>query len=304
MKSWKLMVSAVLSCSLLLCGAPNSLADEQGWGMLVRSPQIGLVYVYITPQGFAIVIPKTGAKFVTHAPDWKVVLYNDKTQLYFQERISDLQTVAKGNPRAQKALKKTSMQGAKEGRTIATPWGIKETEYFIQTYSPETGRKTANAWITRDIETPPQFLDTMSKIFNMDTSSFPPGMPLKVELPDESRDHRVIFETLKCERQTIHSASFTYPPHYKRANSELAVIVDEQSRKKMEAILEDSDELNSILGPSSSPPPRTTYAQHQYQQAPARPATTSGYTPKAATATNNNKKSGDWWTNTFNMLGK
>ena len=74
MKRWKSLVTAVVAAGFLLSPVQTSQADEPGWGLMVKSPHVGILYLYITNGGFAIVIKETGAKFVTHSPEWRVVM--------------------------------------------------------------------------------------------------------------------------------------------------------------------------------------------------------------------------------------
>src|ERR1700693_1856060 len=95
MKRWTWMLTAVAVGCVFLGPVQSSPADEQGWGLMVKSPHVGILYLYITKEGFAIVIKETGAKFVTHAPEWRVVMYNDNSKVYYVERLSDLQVISK-----------------------------------------------------------------------------------------------------------------------------------------------------------------------------------------------------------------
>src|SRR5688572_22969730 len=96
MKRWTRLLTAALACGLLCAPPQAAQADEQGWGLALKSPHLGMLYLYVTTQGFALVYPKTGAKFVMHAPNWKVVMYNDKTKTYYVESMEDLKQYGKG----------------------------------------------------------------------------------------------------------------------------------------------------------------------------------------------------------------
>lgn len=254
MKHWKSWTAAVAVFCLMLGPVPASQADEQGWGLMVKSPHVGVLFLYITKQGFAIVIKETGAKFVTHAPEWRVVMYNDNSKVYYVERLSDLQVISKNNKakKTQEALSRAT-GNVKTGRS-ETIGGLPATQYFINTVSAEGGTREAEVWITKSIIPPAQLHDTLRKIFNIDIrkSGIPDGLPLRIKMADEGGKRELIYDTVNAQKQKIHTASFTYPPTYKRVDSELAVLMDEKSRKKMESILDDSDDLTSILGSSSN----------------------------------------------------
>jgi hypothetical protein len=299
MKRWSWLMAASLSCGVFLSPLQPSLADEQGWGLMLKSPHLGILYVYLTDNGFAIVYPKTGAKFVTHAPDWRVVMYNDSTKTYYVESWDEVKQYGKAN-KTKRQLSEAARKAASGSRKGGTAMiaGQPATQYFVSTVSAE-GQKQAEAWITESIKPPLQLKQLLGKFFQTDMQSFPEGMPLKVKIADDAGKKDTYFETLKAEKQVIRSASFSYPPTYKRVDNELAVCVDEKSRKKMEDILNDSDELSSLLGPSSKSSSASTYHASTVA-APPKPysALAPRYTAaptKPPAQTNNN----DWWYSLF-----
>jgi hypothetical protein len=177
-------------------------------------------------------------------------------------------------------------------------------------------------WITHSIVPPQQLHDTLRKIFSIDTNKFPPGLPLRIKMADDAGKRELIYDTVNAQKQMIHTASFTYPPTYKRVDSELAVLMDEKSRKKMESILDDSDDLSSILGSTSTPSRssyKSSYSSASGSQFGVRPTTSNGYRPaagstpgagtrstattSATTAKKDAQGGGDWWTNMFRTLG-
>ncbi len=312
---------SLLATALLLGAGFQSFAlpaeaDEQGWGLLVNSPHVGKIYVYVTGEGFAISLPKTGAKFVTHAPDWRVIIYNDKTHVYYVERMEDLEGLTK-SPKARQATqagRKATVQQARKGttRTIA---GCTSTQYFINTYSAEGGAKQAEAWISNQLHPPRQLSMTLGKIFGIDTSAFPDGMPMQVILTTEGGRRENIYDTVLCQPQTIRSASFNYPPSYTRVDNELAVLVDEKSRKKMETILDDSEDLDTLLstpGAAGSSGGSKAYSSNNRSSSNygsaytgGKSATAAGTMPTNSTGTGNGgtAKNGDFWNSMLNQLG-
>lgn len=263
-----------------------------------------MLYLYVTPKGFALVYPKTGAKFVMHDPNWKVVMYNDKTKTYYVESMEDLKQYGKGKAEL-KAHAKLNSTRRGANQIIA---GARATQYFINA-SSNSGPKQVEASITTDIHPPDQLRVLLGKLFDVDTSHFPPGLPLLVKIADDSGKKDTLYEAKKIEPQKIKSASFTYPANYKHVNSELEVAVDEASRRKMESILEDSDELTGLLGTTSNKPSygrtynstpsygsRPQSAATQYRPPVSRPATSTAAKPGA--------NNGDWWGNMMNSFGK
>jgi hypothetical protein len=316
MKRWTGLLTAVVAGGLILTPLQSAKADEPGWGLALKSPHLGMLYLYVTTQGFALVYPKTGAKFVMHAPNWKVVMYNDKTKTYYVESMEDLKQYGKSKT-AQELKTHAKLNSTRKGQTLPIAQA-KATQYFINA-SSNSGPKQVEAWITNDIHPPDQLGLLLGKLFDVDTSNFPKGLPLKVKIADDSGKKDTLYETLKIEPQVIKSASFTYPATYKHVNSELEVAVDEPSRKKMESILEDSDELTALLGSSSgksSYGSRSTYgssyasrpASNAYNNRPAyssTPAYAGSYSRPAQAArpaVQQKPANNDWWGNIMNTF--
>ncbi|HEY9792980.1 MAG TPA: hypothetical protein V6D22_21440 [Candidatus Obscuribacterales bacterium] len=322
MKRWNWLLAALAAGSFICTPMQTAQADEPGWGLMVKSPHVGILYLYITKDGFAIVIKETGAKFVTHSPEWRVVMYNDNSKVYYVERLSDLQVISKnGKTRKSAEMIKQAGGSVRVGRS-ETIGGLPATQYFINTVSPEGGTREAEIWITKSIVPPTQLHDTLRKIFNIDTrkSGIPEGLPLRVKMADEGGKRELIYDTVNAQKQTIHTASFSYPATYKRVDSELAVLMDEKSRKKMESILDDSDDLTSILGSadtanktssklsSSASGGRQSATSEFYNKLrPDQPGSSYSLAPlgsgPAPTTAPPPKKPTDWWTNIWNSLG-
>jgi hypothetical protein len=305
MKFWQGLLSAAMILGLLINPTTMARADEAGHGMILNSPHAGMLYLYVTQNGIALVFPKTGAKIVLHSPNWQVVMYNDKSKVYYVESMEEVSMLDGKSGRrtrgAQALARRASANSIRKGKTQVIA-GKNATQYLIHTMS-DSGPKLAETWISTDINPPKQLIELLGKLFRIDTANFPKGMPLRVKLSDDAGKRDLIFDTLKCENQMIKTASFTYPTTYKRVDNEIAVLVDEKSRKKMESILEDSDELSSILGPSTSTRratstyrPSSTYSSSSTYRPP------TSYAPRPA-ATQAKPAQNDWWGNIMNTLG-
>lgn len=307
MKRCKWLLSASLVLAVLINPTLAVKADEPGHGMILNSPHAGMLYLYVTANGIALVFPKTGAKIVLHAPNWKVVMYNDKSKVYYIESMEEVSNLdSRGNKHGHGAsalARHASANTIRKGKEMMIA-NMHATQYLIHTMS-DSGPKLAETWITQDFMPPPQLIELLGKLFRIETQNFPKGMPLKVKLSDDAGKRDLIFDTLKCEAQNIKSASFNYPPGYKRVDNEIAVLVDEASRKKMESILEDSDELSSILGSSSSSRPstyRSTTSSYSGSSSAYRPTTSYAQPVRTTAAPAKKPAANDWWGNIMNTL--
>lgn len=306
MKRWttSLLAAAMLIISQQLPACPQNL---QGWAFLQKSEQVGTWRVYLAETGLQAVNAEMGVTIVTKAPQWNLAVYNTKTKVYYLSTVKDFQVHFQQNPKFKNRAKFISKQAPRQGRqdTIAN---MRATQYFVD--APiNGGARQAEVWVATDVRIPSQLSELFSKMYGSSLSNLG-AMPLKFSYIDESGKKTTVMETLQGRPQTIQVASFNYPTHFKRVDSEIAVFVDEKDRKTMAGILDDLDdpdsqqELNSLLGSSGSK--RTQYktspsysaSQYQYR----RPATTTvartTTQPKPAP-----QQSGDWFGNIFKQFG-
>ena len=242
---------------------------------------------------------------------------NDKSRVYYVERLSDLQAFSK-TPKAQEPPKAATAAGnIRTGRSEQIG-GLPATQYFITTASPEGGNREAEVWITHNFIPPVQLHETLKKIFSIDTNKFPPGLPLRIKMARRSRlKRKANLRHHQCaEANDSHPLPSLTTPTYKRVDSELAVLMDEKSRKKMESILDDSDDLSSILGSAGAPGSGSHAGSSGSKPSGFNGSEDGGFkstakvAPKpqpavAAAAKPAAKNGGDWWTNMLNaMTGK
>jgi hypothetical protein len=272
MKRWICFAVAVSLVGAIFAPSQSAKADEQGWGIVMRGPESGIMYLYVTSEGFALVMKETGATFVSHAPDWRMVMYNDTTHVYYTEPLSNFSLTQDG----QQAAKHTTQTARAEGTgTIA---GLPVTKYLVTTTSEEYGTKDSQVWATTRIVAPEQLKRTFRKVFSieMGTGVGFKGWPVKVTSTTRSGNPCIVYETLSAKQQMIHTGSFNYPASYRRVDSEMAVLLDEERQKKINSVLEDTSDLNDILNSATS-------------SSSSRPAATGGRTPaQYRPAPNNN----------------
>ncbi len=311
MKRWNSLLTTGSACGLLMFGPLQAgRADEPGWGLALKSQHLGTLFLYVIPAkdanagGFALAYPKTGAKFVMHAPNWNVVMYNEITKSYYVESLEDLKQYG-ARTIASDVKAHAKLNGTRTGTTGSVA-GTQATQYFINT-SSNSGPKQIEAWIAADIKAPRQLGALLGKLFSIDTSNFPPGLPLRVKIADDSGKRELLYDTVKIAKQQIKSAAFTYPATYKHVNSELEVFVDERGRAKIGKILEDSNELTRLLGSSDNTKstygrPSTSANAQTYGPTGFSGATT--YTPARTTsAATQPTKPNDWWGNILSWFG-
>lgn len=232
-----------------IAGVPN----VKGWCLLQDNPHTGQWNVYLSPAGMAAVNKKMGCTLVTKAPQWNVVMYNDKTKVYFLSPLSEWKgasiKASQGKAGKQQAYKAMLVEKKPKKLKDGTILGHKASQYLTDNLA-STGLKKVEFWVTPDVQAPPELKQVFSKIYGVGLSSMS-GLPLKVSYIDENGKRTPVFETKKIDPQIIPLQSFTYPASYKRVDSEIAVLMDEKGREAMASIMDDigegEDEVSSLL---------------------------------------------------------
>lgn len=234
--------------------------NVKGWVLQQDNPHTGMWNVYLSSAGMAAVNKKMGCTLVTKAPQWNVVMYNDKTKVYFLSPLSEWKgatlknattKVGKEKQQAYKSmLVEKKPKKLKDGKIL----GHKASQYLTDNLA-STGLKKVEFWVTPDVQAPPELKQVFSKIYGVGLSSMS-GLPLRVSYIDENGKRTPVFTTTKIDSQQIPLSSFTYPSSYKRVDSEIAVLMDEKGREAMASIMDDigdgqgGDDVSSLLDSS------------------------------------------------------
>lgn len=325
MKGWSWLLAATAAVAMIIDAAPAGQAQAQkGWALYQTSPHSGVWYVYLSKNGLAAVNKKIGATLVTKAPNWNVILYNDKTKVYYLSTLAEwkgsFQTPNSKANRFKQAAKKAVATPPRKGKT-ANIAGLMATQYITDSPLQGSGAKRAEFWVTRDIEVAPQLTEILARTYGYGLNDVH-GMPLRVAYIDETGKRIPVFDTLKAQQQVIPTESFTYPPSYTQVDNEVAVFMDEKGRKAMANIMDDlggsdgTDELSALLGTTPSTASRAaprytgaatggrTYGNRTTAPATsARPATTTA-TTQSKPAANNNANNNDWFGNIMGAFGQ
>lgn len=239
------------------------------------NPHTGMWSVYLSKNGMITENRKMACCLVTSAPDWNVVMYNCKTRCYFLSPLSEWKGASLKASSSKNAAKQAAYRSMlvekkpkvlREGTILGHP-----AKQFLTDNLASTGLKKVEFWVTPDVEAPPELKQVFSKIYGVGLSSVE-GLPLKVSYIDENGKRTPVFTTTKIEKTQVPSTYFTCPPGYKRVDSEIAVLMDEEGQKRMKAIMEEKQarrakgepNVDELLGPAE-PKTGTTGAGSVYK---------------------------------------
>jgi hypothetical protein len=231
---------------LLTSGAAAQAANEQGWYLEQVSRLNGRHKLYISTNAVKSVNVSGGFSYLSHAPDWKVIIFNDRAQTYFDTTLDALQgesAVALYAPHRvdleygvwSKGADSTLQLGGKEVKTshyeMTETKAVqpKQTSKFDVPYLRGVSR--ADYWELRDSVLPEHISALLRRIYVYPKRH---GIPVQMYWLNLQRAPKYALETTKIVQQKLPADTFSAPKNYKRVANELLVYTTPSSNEAME----------------------------------------------------------------------
>lgn len=232
------MMRAQLSATtlVLVFSVPISAAEttsNQGWRISQASQIHGPIDCYIGAIG--VRLEMKDLSIIAKTPFKGVDMIN-RTNRCFMAQSNEL------------AAKKTQWGSLPAGKIsfvklgTGTVAGLQATRYERRVTTP-AGKvlKTGEAWLTRDLKLPPRSHDAIARLLNV-----PPelGMPLRL-IGLTPRGQRITYmDSYDARRVQLKPANFARPKGFREVKDEVALILDTETQKALEA---DKD-FSSLVG--------------------------------------------------------
>lgn len=261
--------AALVAGLMFVLSAPSAFADDKGWVLTQKSAQLGDQYIYISPSGLKCVNPRAGFAMVSKAPDWNIIMYNDKTRVYYQTTLDNYKRQLASRGLTADLANRQWSRG--QTNNIA---GLRATQYVMRgggkiSHQGANGKirtstvSAADYWVSDEITVPPRLGDLLSSAYGLPTTQ---NVPLRLEMTDAKGPKRML-ETYRMQAlATIPSNYFECPGGYKAVQSDAEVMMNDEQKQMIEDM---SREMGGGLE-SSSPQP----SQPQYSPQPTAPAAT------------------------------
>lgn len=238
-----LSVVALFALSALIPSS-GALADEKGWVLTQKSTTLGDQYIYISPSGLKCVNPKAGFALVTKAPDWNIVLFNDKTRVYFQTTLDkwrqDLQSRGMTSPLA-------GRQWSRAGN--ANIAGMKATQYVMRgggaiargkSKKPPVNIQAADYYVSEEISVPSKLTDLLTTAYGLPPTA---NVPLRLNCQESGKPQKTLLDTYRSQQAPIPISYFTCPGGYKAVKSDAEVMMTDEQRQMIEDMTKDMGDL-------------------------------------------------------------
>ncbi len=249
-----------LGLSLVLVGlTPQAaVADDQGWVLTQRSANFGDMYVYVSPTGFKCHNPKAGVCFMTKAPDWNVVFYNEKTKLYYEAPFARWSKEVEAQ--ISNARTKAMAAGRWSRATEANIAGLKASGYGMQPSKTTSDLKNAKYFVADQIKVPPVIASMLAKVYGL-----PPMQNVPLRLNYSTTDGAAVsaLDTYYAKACAIPSTYYNQPQGYRVAKSQAEVMIDDETKQMLNDLASEAPAINnnSSVAPVPAAQPRQAQAQ-------------------------------------------
>ena len=247
---------------MVLAAVVPASADDKGWVLTQKSATLGDQYVYISSNGLKCYNPRAGFALVTHAPDWNITLYNEKTHVYYNTTLEKWKGELQG-----RGLNR-DIQSAKWNKgTAGSISGLRATEYVMSggntlhaPHSKGHARNISDAtyWVSDDITVPPALSSLLSTAYGVPATQ---NVPLRLTCTDGGAK-KTLLETYRTQQTPIPVSYFVCPSGYSPVKSDAEVMMNDEQKQIFNDMAKD-------LGPDSGSAPAEAPAAGAGQAAPA-----------------------------------
>lgn len=265
------MSAHCLSTAILvgLCSIAPVRADDQGWVLTQKSATFGDQYVYISSNGLKCYNPRAGFALVTHAPEWDITLYNEKTHVYYST------TMDKWRGELQSRMLSRDIQNAKwskaSGGNIS---GLRATQYVMSggnsLHMPHTKNhhshsiSDATYWVSEDITVPPALSSLLATAYGVPATQ---NVPLRLTCTDGGAK-KTLLETYRTQQAPIPVSYFVCPGGYSLVKSDAEVMMNDEQKQIFNDMAKDLGPDNAV----ASTPAASASASTGQATVPASPA--------------------------------
>ncbi len=189
--------------------------------MDVQSDYFGNSTMQVSKDGIRIDSKKLGIVIVSHAPDWSVIAFNERSKSYYEATLE------------QWKKRVASHSGIKHGKQEIKQTGTAKIQgQSVKVYrwidNRTKGLKKPNPVITdlyamQSILVPKQAAAVIAS-----ASDLPPdfGLPMRITRSQKGGKSATVLDTLNCKQSTIAKTVFFQPKGFKRVSSEVALIME------------------------------------------------------------------------------
>lgn len=243
-----MLVVAALISALFISSFVPAPANETGWVLTQKSQTFGDQYLYVSPSGFKCVNPKAGIAFVTRAPNWDVVMFNDRTRVYFATTFDQWkrQIASRFNNERKQAMANCNWARGQAGNIAglrATQFVMHGTNKGLQRIANKRSQhlsqvNSADYWVSEDIKVPPRLAELLADIYGLPPST---SVPLRLTYTVEGGGGRRVLDTYRCQSCPIPVTYYNSPTGYAAVKSEVEVMADEETKQMIDDMARDLD---------------------------------------------------------------
>lgn len=191
--------------------------------MEVESDYFGNSTMKVSKDGIRIDSKKLGITIVSHAPEWSVIAFNERSKSYYEATLEEWKKRV-----AQRSGMKHGKQEIKLTGTAKIE-GQKVKVYRWVDDRTRSGRKKTNPVVTDMYAMQSLLVPKQAAAVIASASDLPPdfGLPMRITRAQPgTKKASMVLDTLKCKEGAIAKTVFFQPKGFKRVSSEVALIME------------------------------------------------------------------------------
>jgi hypothetical protein len=248
--------SSTLLAFIGLSCAPGAVAGDNGIILTQTSKTHGVHTSYLRKDAVKIVSKNTGVVMVTHAPLWRIIVYNTRARRSFETTLDKFK--GEVSSRLFEGHRNNLAYGTWSKGEACKACGVDVVEWENNRPPPREhlrpnarfdfgnidNVRSARYWVLRDFEVSPQVGVLMARIDGVPKS---PQVPIKCTYKDVAGTDYVQLLTEQYKTANLPDTLFEPPPDLKPVDNEDLVYEDAQSQEIMKGCLDFLDDVDPDL---------------------------------------------------------
>lgn len=234
-KTYRALVFLGCASVVALQSAWSAPVKQTGLLMDVDSDYFGASTIQVSKDGIRIDSKKLGITIVSHAPEWSVVAFNERSKSYYEATLEEW--------KKRVASRTGGMQNVKQDIKQTGRGKIKGQDVKIYRWTDvrtRHGKKRGSPTITDLYAMQSDLVPKQAAAVIASASDLPPdfGLPMKItRMQKADTPPKTVLDTRKCSKGQIARSVFFQPKGFKRVSSEVALIMEGAD-----------DEMDNLMG--------------------------------------------------------
>jgi hypothetical protein len=215
--------------------ARECYAKESGWSFTQANMVSGNCTGFVSASGCKLIFQKQGYTFLLAAPEWKAVVYNDRSKVYFKTTVKDYIAKVTRTMTVSGFEDIDSALWVKEKSCLLN--GKPAVKYVYRAKKIGAAVKAAECWFSEEITVPPAFSELSTGL-----NRTPRNTHMLVRLVHHHRADdigKVMIDTTLSKKVVVPADCYSYPKNYRLTDNHMEVVMGNVAKQYIDEILKE-----------------------------------------------------------------